>query len=58
MTYYMCGVCDQPITGDDIDDRHSTTGGDDCHARCCESCIAEDPNNLALAFFKAHWNNH
>lgn len=46
MSYYICGVCDQPITGDDIEDRHSTASGEDCHAQCCETCFPQIQRNF------------
>lgn len=35
--YYHCTICDTPIVGDDIDDRHSAADGSDLHAACCEA---------------------
>jgi hypothetical protein len=35
MDTYFCEVCHQPITGADIEDRHSTPDGEDCHRACC-----------------------
>ena len=32
---YFCEVCHQPIVGPDIDERHTTDDGEDCHAACC-----------------------
>lgn len=46
MTNYICDVCDQPITGGDIEDRHSTAGGEDCHAQCCEQCFPQIQRNF------------
>ena len=40
-TDYTCEVCDKAITGDDIEARHSTASGGDCHAECCPLCEAE-----------------
>ena len=37
---YFCEVCHQPITGDDIEDRHTAPDGEDCHAACCPRCSA------------------
>jgi hypothetical protein len=40
--YYWCAVCHEEITGTDIENRHSTEEGEDCHEKCCVSCgIAE-----------------
>lgn len=36
--YYQCAECDQPIEGDDVDRRHTTTNGADCHESCCPIC--------------------
>lgn len=36
--YYWCEVCESPIVGEDISERHSTESGEDCHASCCPSC--------------------
>jgi hypothetical protein len=38
MTHYFCAVCFEPIEGQDIDNRHSTPDGDDCHEACCPEC--------------------
>lgn len=38
---YWCAVCDTSIGGDDIEDRHSTSEGEDCHERCCVTCALE-----------------
>ena len=39
--YYWCAECSKPIEGDDIDARHSTPDGEDCHAGCCPTCEIE-----------------
>lgn len=36
--YYQCAECYQPITGDDIDTRHSRDDGEDVHVECCPRC--------------------
>lgn len=41
MSDYFCTICEQPIHGDDIDNRHSTASGEDCHAQCCEQCFPQ-----------------
>ncbi|MCU0843086.1 MAG: hypothetical protein MUC79_15420 [Thiobacillaceae bacterium] len=38
MSDYWCAVCHLPIVGDDIDERHTTDDGEDCHAACCPEC--------------------
>lgn len=38
---YYCAVCDQPILGDDIERRHTTPTGEDCHNDCCALCDVE-----------------
>ena len=36
---YWCVVCEEPITGDDIEDRHTDDeSGEDVHADCCLTC--------------------
>lgn len=56
---YWCSVCEEPIEGDDIEDRHSDPfTGDDIHERCCVVCqwececpvgeIANDPHTFNL----------
>lgn len=35
---YWCFVCNAPITGDDIERRHSSDDGEDVHAQCCNKC--------------------
>lgn len=33
---YVCDVCREPITGDDVDTRHTIlANGEDCHEGCC-----------------------
>lgn len=46
MSDYFCDICDQPITGDDIEDRHSTINGEDCHAQCCDQCFPQIQRNF------------
>lgn len=46
MSDYICEVCEQPIVGDDIDGRHSTASGEDCHALCCEECLPQIQRNF------------
>lgn len=38
---YWCAICERPIEGDDIDARHSTVDGEDCHEGCCVICALE-----------------
>jgi len=39
MIEYWCVVCEQQITGDDIDSRHTDKlTGEDCHSDCCLTC--------------------
>lgn len=38
-TYYQCAECDQPIVGDDVEDRHWREDGADVHADCCTECL-------------------
>ena len=39
MREYWCVVCEQQITGDDIDSRHTDKlSGEDCHSDCCLTC--------------------
>ena len=35
---YWCAVCNEQITGYDIEDRHSDEYGEDIHSYCCEQC--------------------
>lgn len=38
---YWCAICEKPIEDDDVDARHSTVDGEDCHEGCCVICALE-----------------
>jgi hypothetical protein len=49
MSYYVCAECGEPIEGADVEDRHSTPAGEDCHATCCLVCYLAAHSNFSAA---------
>ena len=35
---YWCSECGKPITGEQVDERHTSPDGEDVHAEGCEAC--------------------